>query len=90
MKKNQKYIISVVVPVRIPLNREQFFYYIHNKPLPVGTLIKVPFGKRFLEGIVLESKDDFKRLGNIKLKKISEVIAEKFITHKQVDRKSVV
>jgi primosomal protein N' (replication factor Y) len=84
MKKNQKYIISVVVPVRIPLNREQFFYYIHNKPLPVGTLIKVPFGKRFLEGIVLESKDDFKRLGNIKLKKISEVIAEKFITPKQV------
>ncbi len=85
MKNSERYIISVVPLTKIPLYRDQFFYYSYTKKIPTGTLIKIPLGKRSVEGIVLESKKDFPRLGNIKLKNISEVIEENFITPRQLD-----
>lgn len=84
MKKKVKFIISVVPLTKIPLYRDQFFYYSYSKVLSKGTLVKIPLGKRGIEGIVLESKNDFPRLGNIELKNISEIIEEKFLTPKQI------
>lgn len=82
---NRGYLISVVPIVKIPLSRDQFFYYSCNKKIPIGSIVTVPFGKRKIQGIVLESKKDFSRLGNIELKKIIEIEDESFLTKKQLE-----
>jgi primosomal protein N' (replication factor Y) len=78
------HLISVVPILKIPLSRDQFFYYSHNEKIPPGSIVKIPFGKRRIQGVVLESKSDFARLGNIELKKIIEVEDESFLTKKQL------
>ncbi len=81
----QKNIISVVPLLRIPFKREQFFYYLSNKKIPRGCLVEIPFGKRKIEGIVVDSKDDFARLGNIKLKNIGKILEKDFLTEQQLE-----
>ncbi len=82
-KKNQ-FILSVVPLVRIPLSREQFFYYLANSQLPAGTLVSIPLFKKKIEGIVVESKNDFSRVGGMTLKKIDKVLEKKFLTENQL------
>ncbi|MFA7466621.1 MAG: primosomal protein N' [Parcubacteria group bacterium] len=84
MKNSDKYIISVVPLTRIPLYRDQFFYYSYSRKIPKGSLAEIPLGKRKIEGIVINSKKDFPRLGNIKLKKISRIVEEKLLTEEQL------
>ncbi|HFC76786.1 MAG TPA: primosomal protein N' [Candidatus Moranbacteria bacterium] len=84
MRKNSNYIISVIPLLKIPLSREQFFYYLNNKKISRGSLVEIPFGKRKIKGVVIESKKDFPRLGNIKLKKIKKIIEDKFLSEKQI------
>lgn len=83
-KKQEKFIIDIVPLTRIPLDRNQSFSYLHNEKLSPGTLVSVPLFRRKVEGIVLESKNDFKRLGNIELKKIDRVIEKDFLTENQL------
>jgi len=85
MKEKNEFIISIVPLTRIPLFRDQFFYYSYKEKIPAGSLVKIPLGKRTIDGIVLESKSDFPRLGNIQLKKVSAVTEEKFLTKKQLE-----
>lgn len=85
MLKKEKYIISIVPLVKIPLYRDQFFYYTYHKKIPTGSLVKISLGKRTASGVVLESKSDFPRLGNIQLKKVISVTEENFITTKQLE-----
>ena len=82
--KNKKFIISVVPLTRIPLTRDQFFYYLYNKKLPNGSLVSILLGGRKIEGVVIGGKPDFKRKGDIRLKKINSMIEEKFLTPKQL------
>ena len=85
MKKNtEKYIISVTPLIKIPLNREQFFYYSHSHKIPCGSLVEIPFGKRKIKGIVIDSKNDFSRLGNMELKKVGKILEKNFLTKKQL------
>lgn len=84
MKNKEKYIISVAPLTKIPLSRDQFFYYLYSKKIPTGSLVEIPLGKRKIEGIVLSSKSDFQRIGNIQLKSIAKIIEEKFLTSKQL------
>lgn len=85
MKKgSRKFIIDVVPLTRIPLTRNQSFSYLYDKELPAGTLVSVSLFKRKVEGVVLRSRNDFKRLGNIELKKVEKVIEENFLTEKQL------
>ncbi len=84
-KKAPKYILDIVPLTRIPLSRNQSFSYLHEKKLPAGTLVSIPLFKRKVEGIVLKSRNDFHRLGNFELKKVSEVLEEKFLTPKQLE-----
>lgn len=79
-----KYIIDVVPLTRIPLTRNQSFSYLHDEKLEAGTLVSIPLFRRKVEGVVLGSRTDFKRLGNIELKKIEKVIENKFLTEKQL------
>ncbi len=85
MIKENKYIISVTPLVKIPLSREQFFYYSHNQKIPRGSLIKIPFGKRKLQGIVIACQKDFPRFGNIELKKIDRILEKSFLTERQLN-----
>ena len=85
MKKNtEKNIIGVVPLLKIPLVREQFFCYSHSHKIPCGSLVEIPFGKRKIKGIVIDSKNDFSRLGNIELKKVGKILEKNFLTKKQL------
>lgn len=86
MQQNQKtkYLISIIPLTRIPLTRDQFFYYLSENPIPTGSLCEIPFGKWKTKGIVLNSKNDFARAGGIELKKVSQILIEKFLTPQQL------
>ncbi len=80
----QKYLISLIPLTRISLTRDPFFYYLSESPIPTGSLCEAPFGRRKIKGIVLESKTDFQRAGGMRLKKISKILNEKFLTEEQL------
>ncbi|HBO16870.1 MAG: Primosome assembly protein PriA [Candidatus Moranbacteria bacterium GW2011_GWE2_35_2-] len=80
----EKYLVSVVPLTKIPLSREQFFYYLSNTTIPSGSLVEVSLGKRKINGIVLDSKNDFTRSGNYRMKKIEKILEESFLTEKQI------
>ncbi|OGI34357.1 MAG: primosomal protein N' [Candidatus Moranbacteria bacterium RIFOXYA2_FULL_43_15] len=82
--KKGNFILDIVPLTKIPLTRGQSFSYLHDTALPAGTLVSTPLFHRKVEGIVLGSKKDFPRLGNIELKKIDKVIEEIFLTEKQL------
>ena len=84
MIKENEYIISVIPLAKIPLSREQFFYYSYNQKIPLGSLTKIPLGKRKLQGIVIACQKDFPRLGNIELKKIDAILEKSFLTERQL------
>lgn len=79
------FIIDVVPIAHLPFARQQFFSYLWEKELPPGTLVDIPLFKRSVEGIVINSRSDFERLGNIKLRKIDAIIEEHFLTPQQLD-----
>lgn len=83
-KKSKKFILNVVPLTKIPLTNIQSFSYLSETKLPSGTLVSIPLFHRKLEGIVLESRSDFERLGNIELKKIEKVLKEDFLDQKQI------
>ncbi|MFA6047703.1 MAG: primosomal protein N' [Parcubacteria group bacterium] len=84
MTKNNNFIIDIVPLTRIPLTRNQSFSYLHAEKLSAGTLVSIPLFRRKVEGIVLGSRDDFKRHGGIELKKVEKVIEENFLTEAQI------
>jgi len=83
--KSQKFIIDIAPLTRIPLTRNQTFSYESNEKIPVGSLVEIPLFKRKVEGIVMGSRDDFHRLGNIELKKVEKIIEESFLDEKQLE-----
>ncbi|MCK9379026.1 MAG: primosomal protein N' [Candidatus Moranbacteria bacterium] len=84
IKDKEKYLVSVVPLTKIPLSREQFFYYLSDKTISSGSLVEVSLGKRKINGIVLDSKNDFTRSGNYRMKKIEKIIEENFLTENQI------
>jgi len=84
MKEIKPYIISIVPLTKIPLYRDQAFFYLYKNKITSGSLVKIPLGKRTIDGIVLESKSDFPRLGNIQLKKVASITEENFLTPNQI------
>jgi primosomal protein N' (replication factor Y) len=83
-EKKTRFIISVTPLVRIPLNRDQFFYYLADEKLPAGTLVSIPLFKKTVEGVVIESKNDFTRANGMILKKIEKVLEQNFLTKEQL------
>lgn len=84
-KTSKKFLIDVVPLTRIPLSKNQSFSYLHSEKLPTGTLVSIPLFRRKVEGIVIGSKDDFERLGNIELKNVASVIQEELLDKKQFE-----
>lgn len=59
------FIIDVVPITHLPLSRQQYFSYLWDQKLLSGTLVNIPLFKRAVQGIVVNSRSDFHRLGNI-------------------------
>lgn len=85
MRKPKNHILDIVPLTRISLTRNQSFWYLSNEKIATGSLVSAPLFHRKVEGIVLNSRDDFKRFGGIKLKNIEKIIEEKFLTEKQLE-----
>ncbi len=83
-KRLKKFIVDVIPITSLPLNRQQFYSYLWDSRVAPGSLVSVPFFKRNIAGIVIDSRSDFHRLGNIELKKINRIIEEKFLTKNQL------
>src|SRR4030042_2223913 len=83
MKKN--YIIQVAPLIRLPILRTQVFSYLHDRPLPAGTLVSVPFYRKILRGIVISSKKDFPRRGGFELKYIYSADEELYLAPWQIE-----
>ena len=81
---SKKFLISVAPLTRIALTRDQSFFYTFSRPLPIGTHVEIPIGKRKVDGIVTESTKDFPRESNFEIKRISVVVEEKFLTTQQL------
>jgi primosomal protein N' (replication factor Y) len=84
MPKEKNTIIDVIPLTRLPLSRQQSFSYLWKEKIPFGTLVSVPLFRRNVQGIVIGNRDDFFRFGNIKLRKINQLLDEKFLTEKQL------
>ena len=86
MRELPKKIIIDVAPItRLPLSGSQSFSYLHSRELSPGTLVSISLFKRNVEGIVVKSRSDFHRLGNIELKKINAILEENFLDKKQLE-----
>ena len=83
-KKAKKVIIDIIPLTKIPLSRDQFFCYLHPEKIAAGSLVSIPFANRKIEGIVIKSRSDFPRLGNVELKKVEKVLEENFLDENQL------
>ncbi|HUD08637.1 MAG TPA: primosomal protein N' [Candidatus Saccharimonadales bacterium] len=81
----KKYIIQVAPLVPLPVLRTQVFSYWHDEPLPIGTLVSIPFYFREIEGIVVKVRGDISQTGSFKLKNIRAVKEKNFLNENQID-----
>ncbi len=84
-KQSQKFLIDVIPLARIPLSRQQFFSYVFDAPLPVGSLVSIPLFRRNIEGIVINSRPEIEHTGGFQLKKVASVLEESFMTVEQLE-----
>ncbi|PIP28390.1 MAG: primosomal protein N' [Candidatus Moranbacteria bacterium CG23_combo_of_CG06-09_8_20_14_all_35_22] len=63
--KHKQFIINVVPLTKIPMSSHQSFFYLSDVKISTGTLVLIPFFHRSVEGVVLGTRNDFERLGNI-------------------------
>lgn len=85
MNKKQEFIIDIVPLTKIPMSTHQSFSYLSDVKIPRGTLVSIPLFHRSVEGIVLGTRSDFERLGNIELKKVEKIIVENFLSENQIE-----
>jgi primosomal protein N' (replication factor Y) len=83
-ESSQKFIIDVAPIARLPLAKQQFFSYLFEGEIPTGTLVMVPLFNRETEGIVLNCRPETEKSGDYKLKPITRVLAENFLTDQQL------
>lgn len=76
------YRLDIAPLTPLPLTRSPFFSYRHTGPLPLGTLVQIPFGSRSLRGIVYASHPLPGR-APLWLKPIEHVIREHWLTTEQ-------
>lgn len=80
----KSFLISVIPVMRLPLTRDQSFFYTHSAPLLPGTRVTIPVGKRTVEGVVRTSHADFARAGSLQIKPIEHVDATERLTTTQI------
>ncbi|HHH12418.1 MAG TPA: primosomal protein N', partial [Candidatus Moranbacteria bacterium] len=83
-KSPQRFLLDIVPLTRLPLGRDQSLWYEHDEALPAGTPVRIPIGRREVFGVVLSSREDIRRRGGIKLKKIIRVCRSGRFTAEQM------
>jgi len=80
------YLVSVAPLTRIPLLRDQSFFYTwrSERPIPLGSLVEIPIGRRSAKGVVTAVHTDFARASGIRLKKLSKVLQPGFLRDEQL------
>lgn len=76
------YRLDIAPLTPLPLTRSPFFSYRHDQPLPLGSLVQIPFGTRSLKGIVYASAPLPGRVP-LWLKPVTSVIREGWLTSSQ-------
>lgn len=56
MKQSALYRLEIAPLVILPLNRSPFFSYLSDTDIAPGSLVRMPFGKREIEGVVWKSQ----------------------------------
>lgn len=80
----QKYIIQVAPFIRLSFAGRQTYSYYSSSPIARGSLVEIPFYRRNIPGIAVESRNDFPRKGNFEIKPVKRIIAEKMLSEKQM------
>ena len=83
-KLNQKFIVDVAPIARLPLSKQQFYSYLYTQDIPKGTLVSVPLFNREIQGIVIDSKHDNEISRDYKLKNVTSIFAQNFLTEQQL------
>lgn len=90
--KKKLYRLEVAPLVILPLSRSPFFSYLSFSPVAIGSYINIPFGKRFIEGVVFGCAPlpCPPRLGEagkapVWMKFADKIIEEKFLTKEQLE-----
>lgn len=82
-KKPRKYAIQVIPLIPLPLLRDPSFTYEYPEPIVSGSLVRIPFVKRSIQGIVRESSEMITPLP-FKTRPVSTVITPSFLTPTQI------
>ncbi|MEI7891335.1 MAG: primosomal protein N' [bacterium] len=83
-KEKQAYILNIAPIARLPLSKQQFFSYLCEQEVSMGALVLVPLFHREVQGVVLDCAPYAKKDQDYELKKITKVLAENFLTAKQI------
>lgn len=81
--KQKKYAIEVIPLIPLPLLREPSFTYEYSESIKKGSLVRIPFVKRSIQGIVRDSSEMTTPLP-FKTRPVSSVIAPDFLTQAQI------
>ena len=82
-KAPKKYAIQVVPLIPLPLQREPSFTYEFPEPIEKGSLVRIPFVKRSIQGVVIDSSEMITPLP-FKTRPVSAVVTPSFLTSKQI------
>lgn len=84
MKNIVSKIIEVLPLTRLPLSKQQSFSYLCDKKVPSGSLVSVPFWRRTLNGIVVNSRGHLESYKKFRLKKINAIIEPGLLSSDQL------
>jgi primosomal protein N' (replication factor Y) (superfamily II helicase) len=80
----ESYIVKVAPIVSLSVYKTQIFSYIHKVNISAGSLVKIPFGYKYVRGVVISSEISKNYQQKIKLKNIGELIEEAFLNDIQI------
>lgn len=79
----KKYAIGVIPLIPLPLSREPSFTYEYPDMIALGSLVRIPFGKRSIQGIVTGGSELTMPLP-FRTRPVSAIIAPEFLTPLQI------
>ncbi len=82
MKKTSLYRLEIAPLVILPLSRSPFFSYLSDTDIVPGSLVRMPFGKREIEGVVWKSQA-FPGRAPQWMKHVSSVISSAHLSEEQ-------
>lgn len=84
MKDMPLYRLEIAPLVILPLERSPFFSYLSHKPVSLGSLVRIPFGKRSIEGVVFDCAPLPGRAPHW-IKKIERIVQPEYLTPGQCE-----